>query len=307
MAKKNRGPEYGPFLFNVYKPVGVTSFDVIRAFKYNLPKGFGKIGHFGTLDPFAEGVLMVATGPATRLTDRVHEMTKTYIAKGVLGIHSPTGDLTAKEDELIKSDCTFLKEKTLGDFKSTLESKFQGDYMQVPPHFSATKHEGKALHEWARQGVLIEKEAVKRFIHNIEIIEFDYPHVIFRATVSSGTYIRTLFEDMAKEFATTGALKELCREKIGPISMANSIHTDNWPKRGECTVDDLLSIRTTFEELFDLPKCEIPEGKRDLLFNGADVHCDYLDGEYLVVDQGVVIALADVKKTRLKFKVRLFI
>ena len=132
---KNAGPGFGPLVFNVYKPEGMTSTDVVRHFKYHLPKGFGKIGHFGTLDPFAEGVLLVAIGQAPKFNDYVHEeFPKTYLATGVLGIESPTGDLTADEELLKVVDCPDFTEK---DLESIIGS-FLGDYSQSPPAFSAT-------------------------------------------------------------------------------------------------------------------------------------------------------------------------
>ena len=99
--KQKQGPIIGPLVFNIYKPVGMGSFDVVRHFKRNLPKGYGKIGHFGTLDPFADGVLMIAVAGASRLNDYVHKyMPKTYVAKGKFGVKTPTGDLTVEEDEM---------------------------------------------------------------------------------------------------------------------------------------------------------------------------------------------------------------
>lgn len=109
MKKKNKS-SYPPLIFNVFKPARMTSYDVIRHFKRNLPNGFGKIGHFGTLDPFASGVLMIGIGGAARLNDFIHEfMPKTYIATGKLGIDTPTGDYTSEISQT--DDTPYLKEE----------------------------------------------------------------------------------------------------------------------------------------------------------------------------------------------------
>lgn len=299
---KNEGPAYGPFVFNVYKPKDVSSFDVVRHFKYHLPKGFGKIGHFGTLDPFAEGVLLIAIGNATKLTDLVHERPKTYVAEGILGIHSNTGDLSENsESEAV--DASHLEGATLEELKNLLEKKFQGPYMQVPPQFSATKHEGRSLYEWAREGVFIKKDAVQREIISLEILSYEFPKVTFRAVVSSGTYIRTLFEDMAFELKTAGALKELKREAIGNISCESSLVKEFWPERG--VEIDVEKLATSFFSLLPYENVQVPEGKLNLILNGADVQCPYEDGQYWLFDQQRLLGQCHVVKGRLKINVRL--
>lgn len=299
---KNEGPAYGPFVFNVYKPKDVSSFDVVRHFKYHLPKGFGKIGHFGTLDPFAEGVLLIAIGNATKLTDLVHERPKTYLAEGILGVHSNTGDLSGNS-EVENVDASHLEKMDLQDLKEILEAKFKGPYQQVPPQFSATKHEGRSLYEWAREGVFIKKDAVQREIISLEILEYDFPKIVFRAVVSSGTYIRTLFEDMAFELKSVGALKELKREAIGTINCEKSLSKEQWPERG--VEGDVESLATSFFSLLPYENVQVPEGKLNLILNGADVQCPYEDGQYWLFDEQRLLGQCHVVKGRLKINVRL--
>lgn len=232
-------PEFGkvPLIFNVFKPKGFTSFQIVSHWKRNLPKGFGKIGHFGTLDPFASGILMIGISGANRFNDLIHEhLPKTYRAIGELGKETNTGDVdgevktTLSEDhpELLK-----LRKLNAKELEECLKQKFIGDYFQRPPAYSATKHKGIPLYKWAREkGVEIIKDPVKRFIHDLEIIKFEYPFVEFRAKVGTGTYIRTLFEDWAKHLGVVGYLKELEREKIGDINLKDSILEENWPQRG---------------------------------------------------------------------------
>jgi tRNA pseudouridine55 synthase len=224
---------FPPLIFNVYKPPGITSYDVVRHFKRNLPMGFGKIGHFGTLDPFAEGVLMIGTGGAARLNDFIHEyLPKTYLATGKLGEETPTGDPTS--EVIQKDNSPYLTQEIARLPKEFIEERarmrFLGEYMQTPHKYSATKFMGKNLHEWAREGVEVKKEAVARTIHALEIVSFDFPQLTMRSTVSSGTYIRTLFTEISQELGTLGHLLTLKRESVGHVESKNGILQSEWPK-----------------------------------------------------------------------------
>ena len=215
---------YPPTVFNLFKPVNITSYDVIRILKRKLPRGCGKIGHFGTLDPFACGVLLVGIAGASRINNFIHDaFSKTYLAVGKLGVHTITGDLTVEPESIdtgkyLETIKSFSKEF----IDERLNNEFLGSYYQSPHVFSAAKYEGKALHAWAREDVFIQKEKVERFIHSIKVVRFNYPWLSIRIEVSSGTYIRSLFSDMAKFLGTYGSLKALVRENIGPICLSNS-------------------------------------------------------------------------------------
>lgn len=231
--KSKRPILFPPLIFNVYKPPGVTSYDVIRHFKRNLPEGFGKIGHFGTLDPFAEGVLMIGTGGAARLNDFIHEfLPKTYLAVGKLGEETPTGDPTAEVVQ--KDESPYLTQEIARFPKEFIEErakgKFLGQYLQTPHKYSATKFMGKNLHEWAREGVEVKKEAVERTIHAFEVTDYSFPKLSIRATVSSGTYIRTLFTEVAQDLGTLGHLLTLKRESVGHITSDSALTEANWPQ-----------------------------------------------------------------------------
>ena len=235
--KKNR-PNLGklaPLVLPVFKPPRLGSFDAVRHFKRFLPYDYGKIGHFGTLDPFASGLLLIGVGGAARLNDLVHsELPKTYIAVGKLGVETATGDW---EGEIRQKDETPYFFGTIGRFqlsflKEILEKKFQGEYWQSPHAYSAAKFMGRPLHEWAREGTEIKKEAVKRYIHSVEILKYQFPYVSFKAVVSSGTYVRTLFSDMAQELGTIGSLIALHRSSIGPVQARMAAIKKNWPGQG---------------------------------------------------------------------------
>jgi tRNA pseudouridine55 synthase len=216
-------------IFNIYKPAGISSADVVYHFKKNLERPFGKIGHFGTLDPFAEGVLLIGVGGACRLSDYAHEyLPKTYLATGLLGQKMSTGDIDGDVIEEKSCDHLIGLENSNEKMNQACQS-FLGEYLQSPPAFSATKHKGKALYKWAREGVTISKPAVKRFIHSIEFVEKKANELTVRVAASSGTYIRTLFEDLANELDTVGHLVKLKRESIGHISSDNSLLRDKWP------------------------------------------------------------------------------
>lgn len=217
---------YPPTVFNVYKPKGPSSGEVLNHFKRHLPRGYGKIGHFGTLDPFAQGILLIGIAGAQRLNDFIHQQCpKTYVARGRVGLQTDTGD---ELGQVIKqSDQRF----TLDQLK-LLESSFKGSYWQVPPAFSALKHEGKPLYEYARQGVMIEKEPVERRIFDLKIQDLTQDIVTFEVSVSSGTYVRTLFEDLMCKMGTVGHLIDLTRTRIGPVSVESSLQTTQWPNRG---------------------------------------------------------------------------
>jgi tRNA pseudouridine55 synthase len=245
---------FPPLVFNIFKPARITSYDVVRHFKRNLPHGFGKIGHFGTLDPFASGVLMIGICGAARLNDFIHDLLpKTYLAVGKLGIETPTGDYTS---EITQKDESLYLTREIASFskefiEEKLREKFIGDYWQAPHKYSAAKFMGKNLHEWAREGVEVKKEAVLRKVYKIEVVKYAFPYLSIRVTVSSGTYVRTLFTDMCNYLGTLGSLISLVRESVGPVSIKTALKKKNWPQDKEpkfiemgTPVQDVLPFRS---------------------------------------------------------------
>jgi tRNA pseudouridine55 synthase len=222
-----------PIAFLVDKPEGMGSTDVVRQFKRNLPKPFKKIGHFGTLDPFATGLLIIGVNGSQRLSDYVHaDYKKVYRAVGLFGVHSDTGDKTGSLEQK-HSDAEI--QKSFEEFdKEELEKKwfeqFSHEYFQRPPAFSAAKHKGKNLYEYAREGVIIEKEKVRREVLDFKILKWDLPRIEFEVTVGIGTYIRVLFEDMAKAVGSVGHLEQLRRVSIGPHLVEKACDLELWPK-----------------------------------------------------------------------------
>ncbi|MBL6990534.1 MAG: hypothetical protein ISR65_12185 [Bacteriovoracaceae bacterium] len=280
-------------MFNVFKPAGITSYDVVRHFKKNLNKlDYGKIGHFGTLDPFASGVLLLGVGGATKINEYVHKLLpKTYLAVGKLGVHTDTGDQTVPpsqqdnsdyiKDVISKFDQNFIEQK--------LRSQFIGEYLQAPHKFSAAKHCGVPLHKWARANITVKKEPKKRVIHNIEVVKYKFPYLSIRFTVSSGTYIRTLFSDCAKYLGTLGVLVALVRESIGEVDYKDSLKKGKWPNKiGDkyISAGDYLPISMGVDEVLPLEKV-ILSGKAALRYmNGIaqNLQDNKIQNELLHVD-----------------------
>ncbi|MBD65892.1 MAG: hypothetical protein CME62_11840 [Halobacteriovoraceae bacterium] len=214
-----------PRIYNLYKPIDQTSYSVIRALKKYLPKKT-KLGHFGTLDPFACGVLMIGVDGAQKLNDYIHQyLPKSYLAMGILGKKSETGDLT---EGFTDEDSSEYLVQTIAKFEpefieKQLQDKFLGDYWQSPHKYSAAKFEGKPLHEWTRAGVEIKKEQVRREVYELNVVEYDFPRLKIHFKVSSGTYIRTLFADCAEYLGTLGVLEGLERTAVGECLSENAL------------------------------------------------------------------------------------
>lgn len=223
-------------LLNINKPQGITSYDVIRAIKKKLPEK-QKIGHFGTLDPMATGVLLIAIGKATKLGSCFLNKEKEYIGVLQLGIITDTWDITGK----------IIAEKAVNITDNEIEkvfSQFKGKIFQTPPFFSALKHKGKSLYKFARKGIEIKKEPRKVFIKEIEILKIDLQEIIFRVLCSKGTYIRSLCYDIGKELSCGGCLKGLTRTAVAEYKIENSLSLDNLKKMNWAEIEEfnLLNI-----------------------------------------------------------------
>lgn len=210
---------------HINKPADWTSHDVVAHLRR--VTGEKKIGHAGTLDPFATGLLIVGVGrEATRELDKFLKQDKEYIAELHLGAVSDTYDLTGT----IKESDTSSPAKD--DIKNILK-KFIGNQDQIPPMYSAKKIRGKKLYELARKGKEIEREANKIVIHELELLNYDWPKLEIRVKCSSGTYIRSLAHDIGKTLNTGAYLENLNRTKIGEYELKNAIdlnkiNRDNW-------------------------------------------------------------------------------
>ncbi len=211
----------------VYKPVGITSFDVIRAFKRAVHPDF-KVGHGGTLDPFADGVLLMLLGKATKKMNELSALPKTYRAVARLGAGSDTLDRTGVIIPGMKgAHIPGMLEVTKA------AQKFVGEIEQEIPDYSATKINGVPRYKLARKGEAMERKSKMVTIHSLNIDEIVDNKIIFTATVSSGTYIRQLSYDIFKSLGIESYLESLTRTQIGDYDLSKCAKikdfiSDNW-------------------------------------------------------------------------------
>ncbi|MEZ4786357.1 MAG: tRNA pseudouridine(55) synthase TruB [Flavobacterium haoranii] len=204
------------------KPLTWSSFQAVNKLKFvlkrkfNLPKRF-KIGHAGTLDPLATGLLIICTGKFTKSINEIQAQEKEYTGTIKLGATTPSYDLETQVDATFSTD--HITEVLLLE---TLKS-FTGEIMQKPPVFSAIKKDGKRLYEHARAGEEVEIEARKTTIYEFELTRIALPEVDFRVTCSKGTYIRSLAHDFGKALGSGGHLTALRRTKIGDYNVNNAM------------------------------------------------------------------------------------
>lgn len=211
------------------KPLTWSSFQAVNKLKYilkrkyNLPKKF-KIGHAGTLDPLATGLLIVCTGKFTKRITEIQAQAKEYTGTITVGATTPSYDL---ETEV---DATFPSEHITSELIHETVKQFVGEIDQKPPVFSAIKKDGKRLYEHARAGEEVEIAARKTTIYEFEITKFDMPKIEFRVVCSKGTYIRSLAFDFGKALNSGAHLSALRRTKIGDFSVENGISPEEFEK-----------------------------------------------------------------------------
>ena len=208
-------------VINVYKEPGYTSFDMVARLRKIFRQK--KIGHTGTLDPNASGVLPVCLGNATKVCDMLTDKDKTYVTVMQLGIATDTQDITGNIIE--RADVNINPSLV----KSVAES-FIGEYMQIPPMYSALKVNGKKLYELAREGVTVERKARPVTIYDIKIKDITLPYVTMEVSCSKGTYIRTLCDDIGRRLGCFGCVKELTRTYAAGFRIENSLKLDEIEK-----------------------------------------------------------------------------
>ena len=280
-------------IINIFKEKGYTSHDVVAKMRGILKQK--KIGHSGTLDPDATGVLPVLLGNATVLSDMLTDKSKEYEAVLLLGMSTDTQDISG--EVLKKADTSSLKED---DVKSAVLS-FLGEYMQLPPMYSALKVGGKKLVDLAREGKEVKREPRKVHIFDIDIIDISLPRVKFRAKVSKGTYIRTLCHDIGEKLLVGGCMESLIRTRVDRFDIKGSITLDRVEERKECINNDIMSV----EEYFSfLPKINTSSDFDKYLHNGnkLKLNKDFESGElYRLYDsQDRFIAIYRREMTELK-------
>ena len=228
-------------IINVYKEKDFTSFDVVAKLRGILRTK--KIGHTGTLDPDAEGVLPVCIGRATKVCDILTDKDKVYEAVMLLGVETDTQDTTG---EILKQFPVEVSEEAV---KEAILS-FVGEYAQVPPMYSALKVNGKKLYELAREGKTVERKARNVTIFSIDILEMDLPRVRMSVHCSKGTYIRTLCHDIGQKLGCGGCMEQLLRTKVGVFELQDTLklsEIDALAKAGQVE-EKIISVDELFTD-----------------------------------------------------------
>ena len=200
------------------KELGITSYDVIRKLKRILGKE-QKIGHAGTLDPFATGLLVILLGKATKMMNTFHTYGKTYLVEGELGYCTDTQD---REGKVIKKDEIGIT-PSRDEIETVIEKNFMGDITQIPPMYSAKKVEGRNAYDLAREGKEVILKPVNISVSQFEVYEYEYPILKCKIKCSTGTYIRTLIHDLGIKLGTYAITKELRRVTIGSFDVKEAV------------------------------------------------------------------------------------
>ncbi|CCX80499.1 tRNA pseudouridine synthase B [Clostridium sp. CAG:715] len=273
---------------NIYKPVGMTSHDVVSVLR-RVTK-IKQIGHTGTLDPFAEGVLPICIGKATRLIEYLQD-DKEYLATVQFGAATNTFDLDG--EKVFTSD----KKVSRDDIKEGLKS-FEGEIFQLPPIFSAIKVKGKKLYEYARKGEEVEIQPRKVVIENIELKNFDeelqQAQILLKC--SKGTYIRSIANDLGKNLGCGGYLIKLIRTQAGKFRIENSVQLDGI---------DVESNLINPLDILNLPKIAVDNDDLARIKNGMPIYktCDKIGNFVSLIYNDVeicAVGIADGEKIKLK-------
>lgn len=255
IIKKNNNELCG--IFNIYKPVGITSFDVVR--KVRKLTGEKKVGHCGTLDPEASGVLPVCVGKATKSIEFIMDNYKVYEAEIKFGVVTDTYD---KEGVILEQNSVNVSEEQVREAISS----FIGEIEQVPPMYSALKHNGKKLYELARAGIEVEREARKINIYDINVLNIDMPIVKILIKCSKGTYIRSLCYDIGRALGCGAMMWSLERHATGSFTKDKSISIE------ALNEENIASFLLPLEDAFkDFTKVIVDDKFEKLLLNGVIV------------------------------------
>ncbi len=276
----------------IYKEKGYTSFDIVAMMRRFC--GTKKIGHGGTLDPMAEGVLPIFVGNATKAVDYCPDNTKEYRAEMRFGVTTDTQDFTGK---VLSTNDTVVS----ANMQYYLKNKFTGDLMQTPPMYSAVQVDGQRLYELARKGIEIDREPRAIKIFNLEFEKFADNSATMLVSCSKGTYIRTLIHDMGETVGAGAIMTGLVRTRSGNFTLRDCYRMSEvreaWESGGEAAVEKLLM---PLDIVFNaLPAARLNEKQTNMLKNGVvldinRVNLDRDEGPYrIVASDGEVIAIGN--------------
>lgn len=271
----------------INKPKNCTSHDIVRKAKKILNE---KVGHTGTLDPNATGVLPLLIGKGTQISKYIINHDKTYEAVLQLGEKTDTADIEGEVIETKPVDSKCLEAKFIEQTLKALE----GEQEQVPPMYSAIKINGKKLYEYARKGEKVEIEPRKIEIYSLELISINEvdKQIEFRVSCSKGTYIRTLCENIAEKLGTVGYMKELKRTQVGEFKIEDAITIEELEQNQTC-----ITIENYFRQNKNI---NLNEKKLQLFLNGVQLTWPLPDGVYKVYSNEHFIGIGTVKNNLLK-------
>ncbi len=278
---KNKG------IIPINKPENWTSFDVVNKVKYAVKPL--KVGHLGTLDPMATGVLLVTLGKATKLFDLMQEKQKTYVATFKFGFETDTLDITG---ETVKtSDILPTKQQIL-----EILPKYIGKISQIPPKYSAKSVNGRRAYEMARKGVEFELKPKIVDINNIKLLDFTNNELKLEISCGSGTYIRAIGRDIAKELNTFATMTSLVRTKVGSFSLEKC---KNITEITENIDKNVVPIK----EILNYTILNLDEISKNRLLNGQKLEINAENGIYQIVDDFDTIALIKINENLAKMYV----
>ncbi len=271
----------------INKPKNCTSHDIVKKAKKILNE---KVGHTGTLDPNATGVLPLLVGKGTQISKYIINHDKTYEAVVQLGEKTDTADVEGKiiENKIVPEEN--LKIEYINNILKSLEGKQE----QIPPMYSAIKVNGKKLYEYARKGEKLEIKPRQIEIYDIELLKLDRinKQIEFEVACSKGTYIRTLCENIAEKLGTVGYMKELKRTQVGEFKIENAITIEELEKKQSC-----ITIESYFKQN---KKINLDEKKLQLFLNGVQLTWQLQDGIYKIYSNEQFIGIGTIKNKLLK-------
>lgn len=273
------------------KEKGYTSHDIIAILRKVL--NIKKIGHIGTLDPNATGVLPILIGQATKISKYLIEHDKTYISKIAFGEERDTGDIEGKVIETKDTSKLNLQKENIEE----VLNMFLGKQKQIPPMYSAIKVNGKKLYEYARENKEVEVQKRDIEIYSIKLLDIGKDEITFEVKCSKGTYIRTLCEDIAEKLGTVGYMKDLRRVEIDKFNIQNGIKIGDIKENIELARANLITIEEVFKEIEDIL---IGNKELEQFLNGVMITKNKEDGLYKIYSDNKFIGLGIIKEKILK-------
>ena len=250
-------------ILNINKEKGISSAKVVSLVRRALD--MKKVGHTGTLDLEASGVLPIVVGKATRVSDYMMTKDKVYETEMILGAKTDTldaaGEITARSDKKVSKE----------EFLEAMNT-FRGKIEQIPPMYSALKVNGKKLYDLAREGIEIERKRRKVIIYDIKLLDFDFPKATIRVTCSKGTYIRTLVDDIGEKLGTYAYVDELIRTKVGDFDIKDAIKSEDILNIEKS--DIIKALRPIDSALKDFDKIVLDKKYLEKLVNGQIVEVE---------------------------------